>query len=58
MALSKDVIEDILFWQKNLVDLNGFKFSASLSMIDIHHEVIADASNIGLFGFAFFSSRY
>ena len=58
VALDENVVFEINFWQANVRDLNGFHFKASLSMIDIHHQMVSDASNIGIFGYRFFSNEY
>ena len=58
MPLSEDVKSELSFWQRNLVSSNGYKFSASLSMIDFEKDVITDASGIGIFGYKFFASNY
>ena len=56
--LDGNAVQEIKFWQDNIEDLNGFAFKVDLSMLDIHHEVITDASGIGLFGYRFFSNEY
>ena len=58
LPLSDDVKNELMFWQSNIVNLNGFRFRADLSMIDIHHEIVTDASKIGIFGYRFSASEY
>ena len=58
MALSDDVVEELNFWVHNLLSLNGFKINTCLSMIDFHLDVIADASEIGIFGYKLSSTEY
>ena len=58
VSISPEVISELQFWQKNIVELNGFQFHVDMTMIDIGQDVAADASNIGLFGFKFVSNDY
>ena len=56
LALHEDCREELNFWFENIKDLNGFQFSAKLSMKDIDFEVCSDASQVGVFGYQFSDS--
>ena len=40
------------------MELNGFKFRVDLSMIEIQHDIVTDASNIGIYGYRYFSNDF
>ena len=58
LPLDQNVISEIRFWQENIVELNGFKFRVDLSMIEIQHDIVTDASNIGIYGYRYFSNDF